>query len=141
MVELRVIIIIELVVVEVILVGLEELLFRDLIVGFLLEVLTLVGHGLDLPDELGHLLHRNQLLIEEMRMLLVQLLGGFQRIRVEYQLLQQNRVDAFFGIRVLLLVDHADDWWFVSHAQLYVEHPLLIGLKLGTRPSLPDMLI
>lgn len=74
-----------------------------------------------------------------MRVFLIELASRFEWIGVEHQFLQQNGVDAFFGITILLLIDHSDDGRFVAYAQLYVDADLLMGLKLGTSPYLPDM--
>lgn len=120
MVELRmVILIIKLIIMELIVLVLEDILLVELCVLLLLEVLRIrVSHSLDLLDELGDLRHRDQLLIEDVRMLCVELLGGVHGVGVEHQLLQENCVDALLGVGLLLLVDDADHWGFVSDAQL-----------------------
>lgn len=118
MVELRVVVIvIELVVVELVVLVLEHVLLVHKLL--LLVVIALgVSHGLDLLDELGDLGHRDQLLVEDVRVLGVELAGGVHGVGVEHQLLQQDRVDSLFGVCLLLLVHDSDHRWLVAHAEL-----------------------
>jgi hypothetical protein len=74
------------------------------------------------------------------RVLRVELPSSLFRIRMEDELLQQNGIDALLRVSFFLFVHDSDDRRLVSHTKLLLNLLILMGLKLGTRPSLADML-
>ena len=99
----------------------------------LLEVLPVVVLVLLLPNaqlvlnlgnESGNFLLGNDILLQNMRVLLVQLISSLVGIRMQHQFLQKNCVNFLLRIGCLLLVVHSYYGRFVSDAETWVIRAL-----------------
>lgn len=72
---------------------------------------------LDLHNQLSNFLLGNFVLSQDVRVLLVQLLGCLIWVGMEDQLLEQDGVDLLLLVRGTGLVVYANDWGFVSYAE------------------------
>lgn len=83
---------------------------------------------LDPGDKGGYLVEWYLALLEDVRVLAIELAGGFFGVWIEDHLLQEYGVNFLLGITCSLLVVDTDDGRLETHTQAQVDDPVIAHL-------------